>query len=225
MSKKSSVFFVLLMTAFATGEVIPTNEWISIYGTNVQINGELIHVGTVVKAIDPDEVCCGEYIVEETGVIGLMPIYHDDPTTPDIDEGANPGDSITIFLNDYEIPTKIVWTFNGDIINISTIITSSSENLKVLPNIYKLCQNFPNPFNPVTTINYQIPEASNIELKIYNARGQEIKTLVSKYQQAGYYQVRWYGADSKGSQVSTGVYIYKIMAGNFSKTMKMLMIK
>ncbi len=90
---------------------------------------------------------------------------------------------------------------------------------------YELAQNYPNPFNPVTTIRFSLPESAGVTLKIYNTLGQEIKTLVNSDMSAGTYNLKWDGTDNSGSKVSTGVYIYKIAAGEFNETRKMVLLK
>ena len=85
---------------------------------------------------------------------------------------------------------------------------------------YYLARNFPNPFNPSTLITYSIPEASNVVLKVYNVLGKLMTTLVNENKEAGIYTVNF---DAAG--LSDGIYFYKIQAGNFVKTMKMLLLK
>ncbi len=94
-----------------------------------------------------------------------------------------------------------------------------------LPMAFVLNQNYPNPFNPSTTIQYGLPEASDVQLVVYNMLGQAVRTLVNHRQEAGYYDVQWLGTDDAGVQVPTGIYIYHLRAGDFSKTFKMAYIK
>jgi len=85
---------------------------------------------------------------------------------------------------------------------------------------YALNSNYPNPFNPTTQINYQIPKDGNVTLVVYNSLGQEIKTLVNQYQSSGIYVVQF-----DASELPSGVYIYKLTSGNFSAVKKMLLTK
>ncbi|VAX21150.1 Alpha-galactosidase [hydrothermal vent metagenome] len=85
---------------------------------------------------------------------------------------------------------------------------------------FNLKQNYPNPFNPVTTIYYQLPYFSNVELSIYNPIGQKVATLVFEKQMAGYHEVKW---DATG--FSSGIYYYRLNAGEFSDVKKMLLLK
>lgn len=90
---------------------------------------------------------------------------------------------------------------------------------------YALAQNFPNPFNPETTISYSVAVPTQIKLAIYNVMGQEIRTLVNAEQASGKYQVVWNGRDEFGREVSSGIYLYRFVAGEFVDTRKMLILK
>ena len=89
-----------------------------------------------------------------------------------------------------------------------------------IPNEYNLSQNYPNPFNPVTVISYSIPSSSKVLLKIYDAIGKVVTTLVNQNQDAGNYKI-----DFDASELSSGVYYYKIQTGEFTTVKKMLLIK
>jgi len=93
--------------------------------------------------------------------------------------------------------------------------TSQNENpLVEVPEDFGLSQNYPNPFNPETNIQYQLPEASNVVLKIYNILGQHVVTLVDATMNAGYHHVVWNGRDMYGSMVGSGIYFYTIEVSN-----------
>ncbi len=94
-----------------------------------------------------------------------------------------------------------------------------------LPKDFTLEQNYPNPFNPSTTINFALPKESDVTLNIYNVNGQLVRTLASGRYEAGRHHVVWDGRNNFGQTVSTGVYIYRIAAGNFVKSCKMMFIK
>ena len=111
--------------------------------------------------------------------------------------------------------------FIAKIEEITTGIGASGKK----PESIQLFPNFPNPFNPVTTIQYYLPKSTNVELKIYNILGQEVKTLVKARQPAGKQQLTWDGRDSFGKAVSSGIYIYQFRAGDFTKSRKMLLIR
>ena len=99
------------------------------------------------------------------------------------------------------------------------------ENNNSLPSDFNIYQNYPNPFNPTTTIKYDLPKTCYTTLKIYNLLGQEIKALVNDYKQAGHYSVIWDGLNNEGNLVCTGIYLYKIQAGEYKKTRKLALIR
>jgi len=93
------------------------------------------------------------------------------------------------------------------------------------PTEFSLQQNYPNPFNPITNIRYDIAERGDAQLVIYNMLGQEVRTLVNGNQNVGRYEVQWNGLDNSGQPVATGIYIYHLQAGQFTKNIKMAYIK
>jgi hypothetical protein len=95
-----------------------------------------------------------------------------------------------------------------------------SEPKTDIPYKFDLIQNYPNPFNPSTMINYQLPMANDVELSIYNLLGQKVATLVSDRQAAGYYQVEW---DASG--YASGIYYYRLVAGEFIEMKKMVLLR
>jgi hypothetical protein len=99
------------------------------------------------------------------------------------------------------------------------------EELKVIPESFALHANYPNPFNPTTTISYDLPKRSQVTLGIYDILGKKIKTLLNQSQDAGKRIAIWDGTDNLGRQVSAGVYLYQIQAGAFTQTRKMLLLK
>jgi len=100
-----------------------------------------------------------------------------------------------------------------------------SVTTEIMPEEFALNQNYPNPFNPSTQIRYALPEDSKVTIIIYNMLGEEVRTLVSDYQTAGYRNVLWNATNDNGSLVSAGMYIYTIQAGKFYQAKKMILLK
>ena len=94
-----------------------------------------------------------------------------------------------------------------------------------VPETFNLEQNFPNPFNPTTTIRYQIPSTAQVKVTVYNMLGREITTLVNGVQDAGFYTVQWKGINHQGRQVASGLYVYTLQAGNTRISRKMLLVR
>jgi hypothetical protein len=150
------------------------------------------------------------------------------------DEGSNPwgwGQKV-MELGDHTGESSVMFAFryvglDGDLLALDDItidiVTGINDN--VLPERFALRQNYPNPFNPTTTIAYDLPIASDVKMSIYNVKGQKVAELINGSVDAGYQTVEWDGRNSFGAQVATGVYFYRIEAGNFVQTRKMILIK
>jgi len=104
-------------------------------------------------------------------------------------------------------------------------VTAVTNKISAVPKEFAISQNYPNPFNPSTIIDYALPKSSLVTIKIYNILGQEVKTLLNTQSPAGYYSVQWNGENNFGQHVSSGIYIYRVVAGQYIKTMKMVMLK
>ncbi len=104
---------------------------------------------------------------------------------------------------------------------VSSLLTefNESKTTELLSDFY-LAQNYPNPFNPTTTIQYSIPQRSNVTLKVYDVLGSEIATLVNEEKERGVYTVNF-----NASNMASGMYIYRITAGSFVETKKMILLR
>jgi predicted CXXCH cytochrome family protein len=107
---------------------------------------------------------------------------------------------------------------------VPVIVTAVTETGGI-PTEYALQQNNPNPFNPSTLIRYQVPEAAHVRIQIYNTLGSLIATVVDREMNPGYHTVVWDGRDFSGNAVASGIYLYKMEAGNFSSVRKMMLLK
>lgn len=115
-------------------------------------------------------------------------------------------------------------TPGGNVIEFSTP-TAIGEPVANNADGYILHQNYPNPFNPETRINYQLAFPSHVEITIYNMLGQKIRKLVSQNRPAGTHQIQWNGKDEMGRDSASGIYIYKLVAGEFVQSRKMLLLR
>ena len=101
---------------------------------------------------------------------------------------------------------------------VDFIIGTESETQ--LPKEFSLLQNYPNPFNPQTEIRYELPEAANVRLTVYNLLGQELSTIVDNQQEAGFHRATWFGRNNNGQSLASGVYIYKLTANSHTRSFK-----
>ena len=125
--------------------------------------------------------------------------------------GLGSGDTNTFT---FEIPCDVL-----------TAVEDTPRADSYLPTQYSMSSNYPNPFNPETRIQIEIPYASFISLKIYNLSGQEILTVINGNKPPGIYEVTWNGCDKYGNKVSSGVYFYRLESNNFSETRKMILLR
>tara|TARA_B100000902_G_C27262107_1_gene891406 strand:+ start:556 stop:1530 length:975 start_codon:yes stop_codon:yes gene_type:complete len=150
--------------------------------------------------------------------------------TGDVEQNAsvvltaiNNGDSGLVFSDGEGVSLSAefldaLWTVGSEITTL--------DNNMLNPYSYSLKNNYPNPFNPSTTIEYSIAEISDVNISVYDASGRLVKNLISSQHVPGdSYQVSWNGTNESGTSVSAGMYFYKINAGSFVETKKMLLIK
>ena len=121
---------------------------------------------------------------------------------------------------------QALFDFDGELLDAISVFDNSSvaitrtENFS-FDNIY----NYPNPFNPITTIRYELPEDSFVNVTIYDILGNVVNNLVNANESSGYKSIQWNATNNQGEPVSAGVYLYKIQAGNFVDTKKMILLK
>jgi hypothetical protein len=109
---------------------------------------------------------------------------------------------------------------------VNTVALPAPVQIQTRPEAFALANNYPNPFNPATTIKYALPEASTVRLEVFNVVGQVVRTLVADHQNAGRYVVQWDAANDNGHSLSSGIYFYRLQAGSeFLEVKKMLLLK
>jgi len=121
---------------------------------------------------------------------------------------------------------KVILNGNGEL----QVVNSDSYSLykgsvSRIPETFALHQGYPNPFNPETTISYDISNVGNVEIVVYDMMGREIKTLVSGYHTPSTYQVVWNGTDNRGKIVPSGVYLYRMSSSEFTQVNKVMFLK
>jgi hypothetical protein len=111
------------------------------------------------------------------------------------------------------------------IIGTAELAQKSNEGISLVPLEYALLDNYPNPFNPTTRIEYHLPERSEVKLEIYNVLGQKLRTLINIAQEAGIHIAVWDGRDDFHQLAASGVYLYRLHAGKFTATKKMALVQ
>lgn len=103
--------------------------------------------------------------------------------------------------------------------------TTGILNNGIAPDVFSLSQNYPNPFNPSTEIQFQVPQVSQVTITLFNLLGQKVRTLVNSQMEPGSYKTVWDGRNDFGQKVASGIYIYRMNAGEFSSVKKMILMK
>ena len=154
-----------------------------------------------------------------------------------IDEGTGLGSQVSYDFTDAEVDagsTYYYWLESVDLGGLSTLfgpltITVSGQpndpGAPEIPSVTQLQTAFPNPFNPSTSLRYSLKEAGKVRLEIYNLKGQLIRRFEHDHQHPGYYQQVWDGKDAQGNNVTSGVYIYRMVTGKYSSSRKMVLSK
>jgi hypothetical protein len=119
-------------------------------------------------------------------------------------------------------PSYSVWS----LASVTPSGIAAGQNSEALPTTFSLSEATPNPFNPSTTIAYEVPEQTHVTLTIYNLLGQEVVRLIDQVQAAGRYEVAWHGVNSRGAGVASGVYLYRIVSDSgYTETKRMTLLK
>jgi hypothetical protein len=140
-------------------------------------------------------------------------------------EKFDAGEKIFIRYRLHADGLAIAWGWAIDSIKIQADALFTAGNTSGMPSQFALHQNFPNPFNPVTTISYDLPYDAAVSLIIYDIKGREVAVLANGDQRAGFHEMQWAGINGQGNSVSTGMYFCRIQAGDYSKTIKMSFLK
>lgn len=131
-----------------------------------------------------------------------------------------------VIIKQAEMPAGV--DLAEDTLNVTLVVdqTTGVEDMGgVLPSEFSLSQNYPNPFNPTTVVEFNLPKAAYVRLTVYNLLGQRVKELVNESLAAGNKRVAWDGTDASGRTVESGVYFYRLQAGDFNQTRKMMLLK
>ena len=116
--------------------------------------------------------------------------------------------------------------FSGELcLPVLALTPTDVDDGTILPAIYQLKQNFPNPFNPTTTISFDLPQRGDVKICVYNIIGQEVKVIADRSFDAGTHEVVWDGTDRSGRRAASGIYLYRLESQEFTQTKKMILLK
>jgi hypothetical protein len=134
----------------------------------------------------------------------------------------------SIFVIDVKRPAQSYewYCYMGTWNRSGNIYQATPNNDSTIPQLVTtLYGNYPNPFNPETTIRFELANAGFVTMDIFNQKGQLVKTLLNTELPAGFHQITWNGKDQNGSPVSSGIYYYRMRSGKYSSTRKMILMK
>ena len=190
----------------------------AVYGSNP--SGTVSEITKNLPGLDPPEIMSGDFWV-------VINWHEDTPGSPGIGADVDPPiDGRSLYYL-----TSTGWQSLTTIdIMVTAYVSDESvgvegKNNEQLPLTFDFKQNYPNPFNPTTTISYQVPHQSDVRIDIYNTLGQKVRTLMNDRKQPGVYEAAWDGKNDSGARVGSGVYLYRMVAGDFVKIRKMILMK
>jgi hypothetical protein len=117
------------------------------------------------------------------------------------------------------------YTFWSDTFAIIITTVGIAEAGGLIPDKFALHTNYPNPFNAVSTIRYDLPEASYVSMIVYDILGREVRSLVASYMEPGYHNAQWDGRNQSGSELASGIYIARLTTPEYTKSIKMVLLK
>jgi len=202
---------------------------------NPNIDGTPLQNDDYVGVFTPAGLCCGYSRWDSAKNMGIT-VWGDNSQTIDVIDGFRAGENIDYRVfsgNDLRECSEIDFEYVEGMglyspncyfvlnkFDISTVVNYNVFN--GLPAEFILHANYPNPFNPETTIKYQLPHSSHVVLSIVNLMGQEVIRLVDKFKEAGYHTTSWNGKNDRGEWVPSGVYIYRINISKFQQSKKLI---
>jgi methionine-rich copper-binding protein CopC len=168
-----------------------------------------------------------ETLAAGEGTIANLVFEVIDPSIKEIrleeNETESPSHDLVFVYNTRTKPGQVAFDETNP--EFEAVSVALSGAISTLPTEFALAQNYPNPFNPSTEINFDLPKNAHVELNVFNILGQTVTNLVSADMEAGSHRVSWDGTDSDGGSVASGIYFYRISAGDYSSSKKMMLLK
>jgi hypothetical protein len=192
-----------------------SDQWMVLYGRHITLDGQSLADGTVIEAVTADGAVCGSGVYNND-LLKMMPVYGGSARL------AAVGESLQLRVNGTIVSEHVTWAGQGERLALSALTSGSGDGL---PTKFALEQNYPNPFNPTTTFGFALPNATHVRLEVFNILGRRVKTLLNEEVVAGQHKVVWDGVNEAGVTVASGVYFYRLEAGNFVESKQMLLLK
>lgn len=203
--------------------VSPTTQWINLFSRRVTLDGSPVAPGTTITARDQGTgAIVGSGRIDAQGILPLTPVYGRNGTEG---PGVAPGAQFVIEVDGRQTADLLTWTRSGERIELTTLASGKGAGDESLPRDWALTQNNPNPFNPSTRISFDVPASSRVTLRVYNFLGQQVRTLVDAHLAPGTHVVEWDAKGPDGQPVASGVYLYRLVSGEFKQTRKMILLR
>lgn len=196
----------------------PSRNWMLVYGEGITLDGRELSPGNAIEFRTEDGIRCGGGSYSD-GILKFTPVYGYDTMAESALQMPRESDRVFIVVNGNRAYPSISWQGIGRRIKIQNLFTDETEEM---PASHRLDQNFPNPFNPGTTISFDLPVPGMVRLSIFTVSGQLVRTLVHERYPAGRHAVSWNGRNEEGKLVASGVYLYRLETAGFVKTKKMV---
>jgi hypothetical protein len=219
-------------------------EPMNIFVVEARVDGEYLNVGDEIAVFNGDQ-CVGASVVQHPLSVNT-PLEIIASKDDGSGNGFKPGDKIRFkvwrsntgeegifdaegvqYLDPDKaelISASMFEGFGTAVVAINLVTTSVVEHV-AMPQSYHLYQNHPNPFNPATTISYDLPEVTDVRIEIYDLQGNVVRRLFEGQQDAGHHAIEWDGRNRQGSRVGSGIYFYKLICSKFVATKKMILTK
>jgi hypothetical protein len=200
-------------------ESITSREWMSVYGSNLTVDGAALPENSTIEVYTTNGTLVGKSLYQNN-VLKFMPVYGFDSDDPQTSSYPKEGDELFVHVNGTKAIQSIIWQGLGAVTKLDKLTSTS-----VLPEQFSLSQNYPNPFNPETTIDYVSGSSQRITITVYNPLGQKVRLLMNEVKAPGTYRISWDGTDDNGKPVASGVYFYQLVSGKFTNTKKMIVLR
>jgi len=208
--------------AIMNRDMTTSRLWMNIYSYELTLDDQPVPAGSEVTIMAADGSTVGFGTVSDNGTFGFVPVYGDDPATAEV-EGIRKGDEFSVVIDGIETNETFVWSETGEKLEIGALTARTGGGM--LPDEFGLGQNYPNPFNPTTTISFSVPMAMNARVEVFNVLGEKVSTVFDGMANAGRNDVVWDGVNDAGETVASGIYFYRMKAGEYTESRKMVLMK
>lgn len=204
----------------------PSGEYASIVVSDISVSGKLPDISDEVGVFTPNGRCAGSAVWNGPGYLAIA-AWGDNPHTQPV-EGFRVGERLQFRFWDQSASEEMI--LEAEFVRGAAEFNSAPFvevrlSGDAVPQEFRLHQNYPNPFNARTAITFELPTKEHVAVRVYNLLGEEVKTLVDQPFAAGQHTVYWDGADAHGTELGSGVYIYRVKSGAFTAAGKAILVK